>query len=134
MKCDTNTMLKTAAGLAVVAGVIYFTVPAAQAFVLASAPILIALICPISMLIMMKMMNTKGAEGYGTANEAGKPAQLQERAPAVAMEASSEPTPAVQPGGNSPSRQVNSAGYGDAIRADSYAGHADTGSIAPRHT
>ncbi len=62
MKCNTNTMLKTAAGLAVMAGVVYLAVPTAQAFVLASAPILIALICPISMLIMMKMMNSNGAE------------------------------------------------------------------------
>jgi|GEM_PF-836274 len=107
MKCDTNTMLKTAAGLAVVAGVVYFTVPTAQAFVLASLPILIVLICPISMLVMMRMMNSKGAEACGTAGEAGKPPKLRERAPAVAMEPAK---PALQPGGTSPLRQENSAG------------------------
>lgn len=115
MKCDTNTMLKTAAGLAAVAGVIYFAVPAAQAFVLASAPILIALICPISMLIMMKMMNSKGAEGCGTVSEASKSAQLQEHAPAVATELPSEPIAVLHLGGNSPLRKLNSAGDGNAI-------------------
>lgn len=110
MKCDTNTMLKTAAGLAVVAGGLYFTVPAAQAFVLASLPFLVVLVCPISMLIMMRMMNSKGAEACGTGSEAGKPPQLKELLPAVAMEPSSEANPALQPRGTSPLRQENSAG------------------------
>ncbi len=57
MKCDLKTMLKTAGVLGLALAVIYFTVPAAQAFIVASAPILVALICPVSMLFMMKAMN-----------------------------------------------------------------------------
>ena len=60
MKCDTNTMLKTAAGLAIALAVAYLTVPAAHAFILAGTPILVALICPVSMLFMMKAMHSKG--------------------------------------------------------------------------
>lgn len=57
MKCDSKMMLKIAGGLGVALGVAYFTLPAAQALILASAPILLALICPVAMLLMMKTMN-----------------------------------------------------------------------------
>ena len=57
MKCDTKTMLKTAAALSLALAVAYFTLPAARAFILASAPILLALICPVAMLLMMGNMN-----------------------------------------------------------------------------
>lgn len=57
MKCDSKMMLKIAGGLGVALGVAYFTLPAAQALILASAPILLVLICPVAMLLMMKTMN-----------------------------------------------------------------------------
>ena len=57
MKCDSKMMLKTAAGLGIALAVAYFTLPAAQTFILASAPILLALICPVAMLLMMGNMN-----------------------------------------------------------------------------
>ena len=60
MKCDTNIVLKTAAGLVIALAVAYLAVPAAHAFILASAPVLVALICPVSMLFMMKAMHSKG--------------------------------------------------------------------------
>jgi len=57
MNCDLKTMLKVAAALGVGLMVAYFALPAFQALVLASAPILVALICPVAMLFMMKGMN-----------------------------------------------------------------------------
>jgi len=57
MKCDSKMMLKTAAGMGIVLAVAYFTLPAAQTFILASAPILLVLICPVAMLLMMASMN-----------------------------------------------------------------------------
>ncbi len=107
MKCDANTMLKTAAGLAAVAGIIYFTVPAAQAFLAASAPVLIALICPISMLIMMRMMNSNSADGRG---EAGNPPRSRESAPEAASEPPREARPVLPPGAAAPLRHRTSAG------------------------
>lgn len=60
MKCSTNTMLKVGAGLGITLGVSYFAFPAAQTMILASAPFLLALICPISMGVMMFMMKGTG--------------------------------------------------------------------------
>ena len=57
MKCDSKMMVKTAVGLGVALAVAYFALPAAHAFILASAPLLVALICPVAMLLMMKSMN-----------------------------------------------------------------------------
>ncbi|MFC5523386.1 DUF2933 domain-containing protein [Polaromonas jejuensis] len=57
MKCDSKMMVKTAVWLGVALAVAYFALPAAQAFIQASAPFLVALICPVAMLLMMKGMN-----------------------------------------------------------------------------
>ncbi|MEO6971963.1 MAG: DUF2933 domain-containing protein [Rhodoferax sp.] len=57
MKCDSKVLLKTAAGSGLALAVAYFTFPAAHALILASAPILLALICPVAMLLMMGTMN-----------------------------------------------------------------------------
>lgn len=53
MKCDLKMMVKVALGLGVGLAVAYFTLPAAQVLILASAPILVALICPVAMIFMM---------------------------------------------------------------------------------
>ena len=58
MNCNSKTMLKTAAALGIATAVAYFTLPAAHAFILASAPLLVVLICPVAMIIMMMSMNT----------------------------------------------------------------------------
>lgn len=58
MKCDTRMMIKTGIGIATVLAIAYFTLPAARALVTASAPILLALICPLSMIFMMKGMSS----------------------------------------------------------------------------
>lgn len=60
MNCNTNTMIKVAAGLGVALGVAYFAFPAAQILILAYAPLLLALICPLSMVAMMLMMKGPG--------------------------------------------------------------------------
>ena len=57
MTCNSRTMLTVGLALGLAGALAYFTIPAAQAFLLASAPLLVALICPISMLFMMKAMN-----------------------------------------------------------------------------
>ena len=57
MKCDSKMMVKMAVGLGVGLAVAYFALPAAQALVLASAPFLVVLICPVAMFFMMKGMN-----------------------------------------------------------------------------
>lgn len=110
MKCDTNTMLKTAAGLAIVAGIVYFTVPAAQAFVLASAPLLVALICPISMLFMMRMMNSSSANARDAAGGASKAPQADAGAPGVINESPRATHSDLQPVGPAPLPQQGNAG------------------------
>lgn len=57
MKCDAKMMVKMAVWLGVGLAIAYFALPAAQSFILASAPVLVALICPVAMLFMMKGMN-----------------------------------------------------------------------------
>jgi len=52
MNCTPRTLIKTAVVLGLVLTVAYFALPGAQAFIAASAPILIALICPLSMIGM----------------------------------------------------------------------------------
>ncbi|RST51851.1 DUF2933 domain-containing protein [Variovorax sp. MHTC-1] len=57
MNCDFKTMIKIAVGFGAALAAAYFAVPAAHAFILASAPLLLALVCPIAMILMMKGMN-----------------------------------------------------------------------------
>ena len=57
MKCDSKMMVKITLGLGLALAVAYFALPAAHAFILASAPLLVTLICPVAMLLMMKSMN-----------------------------------------------------------------------------
>lgn len=62
MKCDTKTMIKVGVGIGAVLAVAYAMLPAFRALILASAPILLALICPLSMIFMMKSMNACNKE------------------------------------------------------------------------
>lgn len=57
MKCDSKMMVKMAVGLGAGLTVAYFALPAAHALILASAPFLVVLICPVAMFFMMKGMN-----------------------------------------------------------------------------
>ncbi len=56
MKCNLKVMLSVAALIAAAAGFAYLTFEEARAGILASLPILAVLLCPISMLVMMKLM------------------------------------------------------------------------------
>lgn len=63
MPCSPRTMIKTAAALGGILAVAYLAFPDARAFVAASAPVLLALICPISMVLMMVMMRKPDGSG-----------------------------------------------------------------------
>lgn len=58
MKCDTKTMVKVGLAVGVLLAVAYFTLPAARQFISVASPFLLILICPLSMLFMMKSMNS----------------------------------------------------------------------------
>jgi len=70
MKCDAKTMINVAAGLGIALAVAYVALPSAHAFILASAPILLALACPLAMGVMMFAM--KGMNG-GNKDDSPKP-------------------------------------------------------------
>jgi hypothetical protein len=60
MNCNFKTMIKFAGGLGLALAIGYFVLPPqAQAFVLASAPLLLALVCPVTMVAMMFTMRNK---------------------------------------------------------------------------
>lgn len=71
MSCSPRTMIKTAAALVGILGAAYLAFPEARTLVAASAPVLLALICPISMLAMMFMM--RKPDGTGTCAPAEPP-------------------------------------------------------------
>lgn len=80
MRCNVKTMLRTAGVIGLVAVIGYFAVPEARAFIVASAPVLIALICPVSMVVMMQMMNGSGSKATESREAAApEPARLRER-------------------------------------------------------
>ncbi|RKF35749.1 DUF2933 domain-containing protein [Paraburkholderia fungorum] len=72
MKC-TKTMLATGAGLLGVLAVAYIAFPQFQSLVLSLGPYLLFLLCPLSMLFMMKGMNSsrghRDESGSSTARE-----------------------------------------------------------------
>lgn len=91
MHCNPKTMIKIAAALGGMLAAAYLALPGAREFVAASAPVLLALICPVSMLAMMFMMRKSGgAESSAPAQRlqdpAAEPAML-EAQPAKAQEA-----------------------------------------------
>ena len=59
MHCNAKTMLKAGAGLGLLAVLGYFTLPQFRAFIVASLPLLLTLLCPLSMIFMMKGMNSR---------------------------------------------------------------------------
>ena len=62
MTCNPKTMLSVALALGLAGFAAYFAFPAAQTLILASAPLLVALICPVSMLGMMWLMKSNGKD------------------------------------------------------------------------
>ena len=83
MKCNLKSMATLAAALLSVLAAAYIAFPAAQTFILASAPLLVALICPAMMVVMMFM------RGHGTsAPEDAPKAEVSSRAtPEMVQEA-----------------------------------------------
>lgn len=77
MKCNAKTMLSVGAALGVAALLAYFALPDARSLILANAPLLVALICPASMLVMMWFMR-------GNKDQAGKTAGDSERKSPIA--------------------------------------------------
>jgi hypothetical protein len=67
MSCNPRTMLKIAAALAAILTIAYVALPAAQAMVLAAAPILLALACPLAMLVMAFAMKRQAADASNPA-------------------------------------------------------------------
>jgi hypothetical protein len=81
MNCNAKTMIKVAAVLGVGLAVAYVALPEARALVAASAPILLALVCPIAMVVMMFMM--KRTSGDKQDVMAAKPDEGKARGPAL---------------------------------------------------
>lgn len=76
MKCSPKTMAALAAlaaTLLAALGLSYVAIPAARAFIVASAPILLALICPVTMIVMMLTMRGHGASAPVAAPRAEAP-------------------------------------------------------------
>ena len=53
MKCNAKTMLSVAVAMGLAALLAYLAFPEAKLFILANTSVLAALICPVSMLVMM---------------------------------------------------------------------------------
>ena len=76
MNCSFNLMIKLAGGLGMALALAYFALPGTKAFVIASAPILLALICPLTMVVAMIAMrgNSAKADAPAKAGSAPQPA------------------------------------------------------------
>ena len=66
MKCNMKTMITTGIVLLVGLAVAYAVLPQFRALVLSVGPFLLFLLCPLSMLLMMKGMNTHKDEQRST--------------------------------------------------------------------
>ncbi len=73
MNCNKQTMWKAGFGLLVAGGVAYAALPEFRAWILAVSPVLLLLLCPLSMLFCMKMMNDKACQ-TSSSDKAGKAA------------------------------------------------------------
>jgi hypothetical protein len=60
--CNVKTMLKTGLGMLLLAAIAYIALPDFRTWILAAAPFLLYLICPISMLFCMKMMSGQNGQ------------------------------------------------------------------------
>lgn len=70
MTCSLKTMATLAATLLAALGVAYVAFPAARVFIVASAPVLLALICPVTMIAMMLATRGRGASASDAAPKA----------------------------------------------------------------
>ena len=63
MICNKQTMLKGAIGLLLAAGIAYVALPEFRSWIVAAAPTLLFLLCPLSMLACMIMNGQSGQNG-----------------------------------------------------------------------
>jgi hypothetical protein len=63
MACNMKSMLKAGLGIFAVAGTAYVLFPQFRELIIALAPTLVFLLCPLSMLFCMKMMQDKNGQG-----------------------------------------------------------------------
>lgn len=75
MKCSFKTMMYVAGAIFASAALVYFSFEGARLAVLASLPFLLFLACPISMLLMMKVMHSAGKNEHAGAPDAQRTAQ-----------------------------------------------------------
>lgn len=68
MMCNTKTMLKVGLGLLLGAVIAYGALPEFRGWILAASPTLLFLLCPISMLLCMKMMHGQNGQACGKAS------------------------------------------------------------------
>jgi len=66
MNCSPKTMIRFGAAIGIGLTAVYLAFPEAREFVVAGAPILLALICPVSMIVMMFVMKSNGRRKNST--------------------------------------------------------------------
>jgi hypothetical protein len=66
MMCSMKTMLKVGLGMLIAAGIAYLALPEFRVWIVAASPTLLFLICPISMLVCMKMMHGQNGQSCQT--------------------------------------------------------------------
>lgn len=69
MTCNKSTMLKLALGMTALFLVIYAALPGFRTWLLSIAPLLLPLLCPLSMLFCMKGMSKKPQESAAATGE-----------------------------------------------------------------
>lgn len=92
MKCDTKTMVKTAIGLGLLGVIAYFALPQFRGFIVGISPFLLALACPLSMIIMMKGMSLHQKEQKKEPEMNSEPTKVPE--PVKEVETDNEVSPA----------------------------------------
>lgn len=70
MKCSMKTMLKVGCGVLLSLGALYLAFPTFREVLLAVAPFLLFLICPLSMFLMMKGMSSQDHKTTGQTTSA----------------------------------------------------------------
>lgn len=74
MNCNPKSMIKIAATLGGLLAVAWLAMPQARELISASGPLLLVLICPVSMLAMMWMMRGSSAAAPVNATSTAQPA------------------------------------------------------------
>jgi Protein of unknown function (DUF2933) len=72
MKCNTKTILFTGIGLFAALAAVYVALPQFRALELSAAPFLLFLLCPLSMMFMMKGMSSHGDQTQPASISTGK--------------------------------------------------------------